>query len=41
MNEGFVRLDGHWELDARSGQVKDTRLREKLAARDGTVQTKS
>jgi len=37
MNEGFVRLDGHWELDARSGQVKDTRLREKPAARNGTV----
>jgi lipopolysaccharide transport system ATP-binding protein len=41
MNEGFVPLDGRWELDARTSQVKDTRLREKPAARSGTVQTKS
>jgi lipopolysaccharide transport system ATP-binding protein len=41
MNEGFVVLEGRWEVDARTSQVTDARLREKPAARNGTVQTKS
>jgi len=36
MNEGFVPLEGRWEVDERAGQVKEMPIREKRAK--GTVQ---
>ena len=36
MNEGFVPLEGRWEVDERAGQVKEMLIREKRAK--GTVQ---
>jgi lipopolysaccharide transport system ATP-binding protein len=37
MNQGFVPLEGRWEVDERASQVKEIAIREKHA--EGTVQT--